>query len=80
MAKVKGSSEYKTLMKEFSDAPINRGSWGVKSPETMEVSEYGGIPIWAWLYFRRLLNKVLLRPSTPEIRILAEMVSNLSQE
>ncbi|EPE29152.1 hypothetical protein GLAREA_00312 [Glarea lozoyensis ATCC 20868] len=80
VAKVKGSSEYKTLMKEFSDAPINRGSWGVKSPETMEVSEYGGIPIWAWLYFRRLLNKVLLRPSTPEIRILAEMVSNLSQE
>jgi hypothetical protein len=77
---VEGTSQYNTLLKDLSLAPIEREPWGIEESQATDPFDVATIAIWGTFHIRRFLNRLFFRPATPEIRILADMVSKLRAE
>lgn len=64
-------------MKHLAKSPIERMSNGERPPPGVNESDSTTWPNHVLHHAKRYLNKVILRPATPETRIIAEMVSKL---
>jgi hypothetical protein len=75
---VKDSPGYVALMQQLATSPIKRMTNGERPPLGVNESDRSTWPIYVLYHAKRYLNKLMLRPASPETRILAEMVSKLS--
>ncbi|EPE31942.1 hypothetical protein GLAREA_12024 [Glarea lozoyensis ATCC 20868] len=84
IAKINGLPQYITLMKVFATGPVQRISSGIEPPFRGDESDmnehYKILGLWAWYHVKRHVNKFFFRPASPDVRILAEMISKLRVE
>ncbi|KAH8881810.1 hypothetical protein GQ53DRAFT_466695 [Thozetella sp. PMI_491] len=62
-----------------ADANI-RMTDGSRRPPGVDEKDLSTIPIWILFHAKRLLNKLVWRPATPETKVLADLVSQLRRE
>ncbi|KAI0429117.1 hypothetical protein F5Y09DRAFT_270249 [Xylaria sp. FL1042] len=80
VAKIAGSSQYVELMKHLATSPIKRMPDGSRTPPGVDKHDISTRKIWIWYKIKCWSRKLLFLPATPEIAILADMVSQLRRE
>ncbi|KAI1429754.1 hypothetical protein F5Y12DRAFT_725266 [Xylaria sp. FL1777] len=67
-------------MKHLATSPIKRMTDGSRTPPGVDEHDVSTRKIWIWYKIKCWARKLILLPKTPEIVILADMVSQLRRE
>ncbi|KAI1267501.1 hypothetical protein F5Y18DRAFT_304992 [Xylariaceae sp. FL1019] len=80
VSKINGSPQYINLMKHYATSPINGMSDGSRTPPGVDERDISTRNTFFLYKTKCYIRKLLFLPSTPEIGILADMVSQLRRE
>ncbi|KAI1353852.1 hypothetical protein F5Y01DRAFT_312444 [Xylaria sp. FL0043] len=80
VAKIAGSSQYVELMKHLATSPIKHMPDGSRTPPGVDKNDISTRNTWIWYKIKCWARKLIFLPATPEIAILADMVSQLRRE
>ena len=80
VARVDASAEYLALMQDLATSPVGHLNDGLYRLSGVNKEDLTTVPMLLWFYIKRWLNKLAMRPATPETRVAAEMVAQLRRQ
>ncbi|KAI0451264.1 hypothetical protein F5B21DRAFT_487788 [Xylaria acuta] len=80
VARIRGSPQYVELMQRLATGPIKRMPDGSRTPPGVDERDIGTRNLWIRYVIKSWARKLIFLPATPEIAVLADMVSQLRRE